>query len=348
MKALILGAGGFIGSNLIQHLLLTSEMEVLGLDSEDAKLANVRDPMGRFSFHKHDIGAGGNLLRRLTNEVDVVLDLIAYANPSLYVTQPLEVVDLNFFKNLEIVNMCIETGTRLIQFSSCEVYGMSGGSRTPFTEDGSNLTMGPVQNSRWIYACAKQLLERIIVAHGQREALNYVIIRPFNFVGPKIDYLVPAGTVGGPRVFSHFMSALLTGGPLQLVGGGLAHRSYTYIDDAVEGIRLVLENPDLTRNQILNIGSPSNGTTIRELAILMKDLFEELTGDKTHSPITSISSDAFYGTGYEDCDWRVPDIARMAALGWTLKHDLRSTFLETMKWHIEHYAPESLNRNPSR
>jgi UDP-apiose/xylose synthase len=46
--------------------------------------------------------------------------------------------------------------------------------------------MGPVKNHRWIYACAKQLLERVLHAYGLEEELNYTIIRPFNFIGPRI------------------------------------------------------------------------------------------------------------------------------------------------------------------
>jgi UDP-apiose/xylose synthase len=268
----------------------------------------------------------------------VVVDLIAYANPSIYVSRPLEVVDLNFFQNLRLVDACMRHGKRLIQFSTCEVYGRSGGRRDPFKEDETNLIMGPIRNQRWIYASAKELLERIIYAHGQEGDLDFTIIRPFNFVGPKIDYMVEAGSLGGPRVFSHFMSALIGGGPMRLVDGGDAHRSYTHISDAARAIQLVFEHPEECRNQIINIGNPANGTTIQELAHLMLELYEELTGEKPRAWVENIAGEAFYGAGYEDCDWRIPDVTKLKKLNWEPRLNLRETFKQTMAWHLDEIA----------
>ncbi len=335
MKILILGAGGFIGSNLVEHLLATTKHELVGIDADDAKLLDMKDADGRFAFYKQDVQEAAEAVDSLVAAADVAVDLIAHANPSTYVKSPLDVVELNLFDNLKVLEGCKRHRTRLMQFSSCEVYGITDGQRVPFREDTSNLVMGPVQNQRWIYACAKQLLERMIFAEGQERRLEYTIVRPFNFVGPKIDYMVEAGTKGGPRVFSHFMSALVTGGPLYLVNGGDAHRSYTYIGDAVDAIRRVIENPDRCRNEIINIGTPDNGITIRELAFLMIDLYKELTGKSPRSEIVEITGEEFYGQGYEDCDWRVPDTTKIRALGWNPRYDLRATFRRTMEWHLE-------------
>lgn len=97
-----------------------------------------------------------------------MIDLVAYANPIIYLERPLEVVELNLFDNLKIVDYCVEYQLPLIQFSTCEIYGKTGGSTAPFSEDTTDLILGPVANHRWIYSCAKQLLERIIHARGLR------------------------------------------------------------------------------------------------------------------------------------------------------------------------------------
>ena len=340
MKVLLLGVGGFIGSNLAEHLLSTSDHVVVGVDNDDEKVSDIDRHDGRFDFRLADVRDMGDDLDSLVKEVDTVVDLIAYANPSIYVRKPLEVVDLNFFQNLKLVSKCIEHQKRLIQFSTCEVYGRSGGSREPFAEDTTNLVMGPVKNQRWIYASAKELLERVIYAHGQEGDLDFTIIRPFNFVGPKIDYLVESGALGGPRVFSHFFSALISGGPLRLVDGGNAHRSYTHISDACSAIKLVLENQEACRNQIINIGNPDNGTTIRDLAYLMLSLYQDLTQREPASWVEDIAGNEFYGEGYEDCDWRIPDIRKMTALGWRPNLDLKETFKRTMEWHLDRLAEE--------
>jgi len=347
MNIFLLGAGGFIGSNLAEHLLRETDHTIVGLDTEDEKVRGIPDPHSRFTFIDCDVRDTRDLVDGLVSKADVVLDLIAYANPSIYVSRPLEVVDLNFFQNLKLVDTCMRHKKRLIQFSTCEVYGRSEGRREPFHEDETNLVMGPVKNQRWIYASAKELLERMIYAYGAEGDLDFTTIRPFNFVGPKIDYLVEAGSVGGPRVFSHFFSALVTGGPLRLVDGGSAHRSYTHIDDACNAIRLIIENPEACHNQIVNIGNPNNGTTIRELAHMMIELYEELTGEAARSSIDDISGAKFYGEGYEDCDWRIPDVGKLEALGWKPTLNLRETFRQTMQWHLEQISNQAESELPS-
>lgn len=122
-----------------------------------------------------------------------------------------------------------------------------------FSEDSTPLIMGPINEHRWIYASAKQLLERVLHAYGVEKNFNYTIIRPFNFVGPKIDYL-PSEKDGNPRVFSHFIDALLYGKPMKLVDGGKNLRGYTYIDDAIDCIVRILDNPNsVCDREIFNV-----------------------------------------------------------------------------------------------
>lgn len=338
MKIAILGAGGFIGSHIVDNLLRSSPHQVIGVDVEHDKLAEVLAPLcqcqrARWRFHREDIRTAMPLVHAIVREADVVVDLVAHANPSMYVARPIDVFELNFTQNLEIARVCMTEQKWLIQFSSAEVYGKAR-SDVPYSEHDSDSTFGPVSKQRWIYAVAKQLLERVLYAHGDAGDLTYTVIRPFNFIGPRIDYLVPAGATGGPRVFPHFMSALLTGGPIRLVDGGTARRAFLHIDDAVRAFRAVLDQPTLVRNQIYNVGNPDNEITMAQLATLMLELFEELTGEKPASVVESMSGEEFYGAGYEDGDREPPDVTRMRALGWSPEHDLRSTVRDAMLYYL--------------
>ena len=195
MKILLLGAGGFIGANLTERLVNDGKHEITALDIEREKL----DETGKsdeIRFIRFDIRRNEKELEHLTVEHDLIIDLVAMANPSLYVSNPIDVFKLNFTENLKIAEFCVKHRKRIIQFSTCEVYGITAArafgmdsSRypTPFVEDDSPLIMGPVKSHRWIYACAKQLLERVLHAYGLEEGLNYTNIRPFNFIGPRID-----------------------------------------------------------------------------------------------------------------------------------------------------------------
>lgn len=332
MRIAILGAGGFVGSHLVDHLLSRSEHVVVGLDITDEKLTGILGE--NFTFHAADIRRAPVLLNEVVREADLVVDLVAYANPSIYVTSPIEVFELNFIQNLWIAKLCMKYGKRLIQYSSAEVYGKASEGEA-YAEETTDFVHGPINKQRWIYASAKMLLERLLYAHGSEGQLEYTILRPFNFIGSRLDYLVPPGSIGGPRVFAHFMSALLSGGPMYLVDGGHAHRAFLHIADANAGFQVLLDRPEEARNQIFNIGNPNNNLTIRELAHLMRELYEELTGEMPSSRVLEISGEEFYGRGYEDSDRLPPDILRLRALGWEPTHDLRSTFGDAMAYYLE-------------
>lgn len=338
----VLGAGGFIGSHLVEHLLGLGRYTILGVDLSAEKLEGIASPA--FRFHQADIRQSPDLLDQVIREADVVVDLIAYANPSMYVTEPLEVFELNFMQNLEIAKRCMVHRKRLIQYSSAEVYG-KGTEGDAYTEDGSDGVFGPVHKQRWIYAAGKMLLERVLYAHGAAGNLECTIIRPFNFIGSRIDYLVPANAIGGPRVFPHFMSALLTSGPLRLVDGGEVRRAFLHIADANTAFQTVLEHPEETRNQIYNVGNPQNDLTIREVAHLMMELYEELTGQRPASQLVDIRGEDFYGVGYEDASRLPPDISKLRSLGWSPRHGIRSTFKDAMGYYIHQAGKSPLSVN---
>jgi UDP-apiose/xylose synthase len=347
MNVLLLGAGGFIGVNLAERLLRDGIHETVALDIQEDKISEIRDIPG-LQYHHLDISRDEAKVDALVQASDVVVDLVAVANPALYVEDPVGVYDLNFTQNLKVVEQCRRHKKHLIQFSTCEVYGITAAkamgldSRThpiPFIEDETPLIMGPVKNHRWIYACAKQLLERVLHAYGLRDDFGYSIIRPFNFIGPRIDYLPSEAGGGNPRVFSHFMNALLYGTPMKLVDGGVNFRAYTYIDDAVDCMVRIIDNKDgAARKQIFNIGTPENETTIAEFAVKMKEIFNKhfrQPGDPDPE-IISVSSEDFYGKGYEDCDRRIPNVDKARnLLGWRSKHDLDSVIYHTMKYFVD-------------
>lgn len=350
MKCLVLGGGGFIGSHLVHQLLESTDYRVTAYDLYDDKLEDDRDA-AQLRFIRGDIREDHARLERLVRETDLVVDLIAHANPSLYVSTPLEVVKLNFDENLKIAEYCVQYSKRLIQFSTCEVYGKSvvplvkeeledpeDPRYATFHEDKSHMILGSVDKHRWIYSCAKQLLERLLHAYGLRGELDYSIVRPFNFIGPQIDYL-PSEKDGNPRVFSHFLAALIHGTPMHLVNGGHQMRSYTLIDDAIDCIMRIIENPNGScSRQIFNVGNPDNELSIRDLAIQMRELYQERWWDGT-SPLpdlVSVSGEEFYGEGYDDSDRRIPDISKARRLlGWQPCYGIQETLERSMAYWLD-------------
>src|SRR5258708_37302872 len=100
---------------------------------------------------------------------------------------------------------------------------------------------GPINKPRWIYACAKQLMDRVIHAYGMKEGLAYTLFRPFNWIGSGLDNL-NASKEGSSRVITQFFGHIVRGEPIKLVDGGRQKRAFTYIDDGIDALMKVLEN----------------------------------------------------------------------------------------------------------
>ncbi|MEL6701070.1 MAG: NAD-dependent epimerase/dehydratase family protein, partial [Pseudomonadota bacterium] len=323
-------------SNLAHHLEKTGEHEVRLCDVEDKKL-KLRFENQSFDYENVDISTDGDRIDEIVADSDLVFDLAAFVHPAMFVSNPLEVVQLNFFDCLGVIKSCVKHNTRLIHFSTSEVYGKTGGSDAAFKEEETDLILGPIKNQRWIYSCAKQLLDRMIYAYGVQHGLNYTLIRPFNFCGPLMDKFSKAwDRQDNPRVFANFMSSLAYNRPLMLVDGGHNLRCFTSIDDAVLALQAIMDHPEEMNRQIVNVGNPANEIAIKDLAQMMADLYVKHFDPSASPVIESVDSQEFYGKGYEDCDRRMPDISKLRSIGWEPQDDLEGTMMKAMSYFMQH------------
>src|SRR6266581_3512887 len=118
----------------------------------------------RFRFFEGDITINREWIEYHVRKCDTVLPLVAIATPANYVKEPLKVFELDFEANLSIVRQCHKYKKRILFPSSSEVYGMCRDEE--FDPNSSELVYGPIEKQRWIYACSKQLLDRVIYAYG--------------------------------------------------------------------------------------------------------------------------------------------------------------------------------------
>jgi nucleoside-diphosphate-sugar epimerase len=178
-----------------------------------------------------------------------------------------------------------------------------------FDPYGSNLVLGPVNKSRWIYSCAKQLLDRIIWSYGLEGRLDFTLIRPFNWVGSGLDS-IHTPKEGSSRVLTQFLGNIVRGENIQLVDGGAQMRSFTYVDDAIDCLLRIIDNPGgVATGKIYNIGNPANNYSIRQLAEMMLEIARsrsEYRASAQQVKITDVSSARYYGEGYQDIQTRVP------------------------------------------
>jgi nucleoside-diphosphate-sugar epimerase len=203
-----------------------------------------------------------------------------------------------------------------------------------FDSETSNLVLGPINKQRWIYACAKQLMDRVIHAYGQQEGLDYTLFRPFNWIGSGLDSINTAKE-GSSRVITQFLGHIVRGEPIKLVDGGTQKRAFTYIDDGVSALmRMIANENGIASGKIYNVGNPSNNYSVRELAQMMLDLaltYPEYRDTARQVELIDTTAEDYYGRGYQDVQNRVPDIANTCAeLRWqptvTMEESLQRIF----------------------
>lgn len=320
---LILGVNGFIGHHLSRYLIDHSDWHVYGMDMHQERIQSLLGHE-RFHFFEGDITINQEWVRYHVKKCDVVLPLVAIATPATYVRDPLRVFELDFEANLPIVRAAVQYGKRVIFPSTSEVYGMCPDAA--FNPDTSPLVYGPIDKPRWIYACAKQLLDRVIHAYGMQHGLRYTLFRPFNWIGPGLDSINTAKE-GSSRVVTQFLGHIARGEPIQLVDGGHQRRTFTAVQDGIRALFAIIENEAAANHHIYNIGNPANNHSIRELAELMLELargIPEYAANAAKVRLVETSSAQYYGKGYQDVDNRVPDVSHAQRdLGWTPQLPMR-------------------------
>ncbi len=323
-RILILGVNGFIGHHLSNRIIHTTDWEVYGMDIQSDRVAGLLDHK-RFRFFEGDITINKQWIEYNIRKCDVILPLVAIATPATYVKEPLRVFELDFEANLPIVRSCVKHGKRLLFPSTSEVYGMCRDET--FDPYKSELVLGPINKQRWIYACSKQLMDRVIAAYGMEHGLDYTLFRPFNWIGDGLDNINTAKE-GSSRVITQFLGHIARGEPIKLVDGGAQRRTFTYIDDGVDALMKIIENENsVASGKIYNIGNPLNNHSVRELATMMIELaltYPEFHDFARRVRTLEVSSENYYGSGYQDMQHRVPAIENTRAeLGWEPKVDMK-------------------------
>jgi nucleoside-diphosphate-sugar epimerase len=324
-RILILGVNGFIGHHLTRQLLARTDWDVYGMDLQGERVERFRSEP-RFHFVEGDITINREWVEYNVRKCDVALPLVAIATPATYVREPLRVFELDFEANLPIIRHCVKYGTRIIFPSTSEVYGMSSDAK--FDPYASNLVLGPINKSRWIYSCAKQLLDRVIWAYGLEGRLDFTLVRPFNWIGAGLDS-IHTPKEGSSRVLTQFLGHIVRGENIQLVDGGAQMRSFTYVDDAMDCLLRIIDNPGgIASGKIYNIGNPANNYSIRQLAEMMLEMARsrpEYREAAQRVRITEVSSAKYYGEGYQDIQTRVPWIENTCKeLQWRPTTDMRT------------------------
>ena len=325
----IVGCGGFIGSHLLDAVLERTRWRVFGVDLDFYRLQH-RLNHERCEFLCADL-ADPAVVERIA-QFPIVLNLAAICTPSRYMGEACEVIRSNYDHPAALASACARSGAWLVHFSTSEIYGKTAVESGELVEDSTPAVFGPVTASRWSYATAKLLAERFIAG---LPGLRWTVVRPFNFVGPYMDFMPGVDGEGIPRVLANFSTATSVHDAVDFLfalfdaglGGSLGSGNET-----VPGAGVF--------SQAFNVGNPGNEVSIAELAQKMRAIFAKLRGvDVSSLPEPqAVAGEEYYGAGYDDSMRRMPSVAKAERLlGFRARIPLDTALEESLSWFVKHY-----------
>jgi UDP-glucose 4-epimerase len=312
----VTGAAGFIGSHLCTRLL-NEGLSVVGVDDFSfGSLANLETCLDNPHFQLENLDSGRRReLRTVFDGCDAIVHLAALKIPRY--GGALRTLESNVAGVTATASVALALDADLIVASTSDVYGNAP---VPLVEDGP-LVLGPPTTRRWAYAASKLYDEHIVLALAEERGLRASILRLFNVYGPN-NHL---SWWGGPVVT--FYEALLRGEMIEIHGDGQQVRTFTYVEDTVDGFVRALRTPE-ARGEVINIGA-SSPVTILELAALT----QATLGIPQPLRARFLPYESFPGR-YQDVRNRVPDISKaQKLLGFTAKVSLEEGLLRSLEWH---------------
>ncbi|MCQ2136539.1 MAG: NAD-dependent epimerase/dehydratase family protein [Bacteroidales bacterium] len=240
MKILVTGAAGFIGSNLVKCLLKEREDSVIvGIDNlndyydpalKDFRLKEIaaleQSRGGRWTFVKGDISDATLIESLFENEgFDIVVNLAAQAGVRYSITNPDAYIQSNLIGFYNILQACRNHPVKhLVYASSSSVYGSN--KKVPYSTDDK------VDNPVSLYAATKKSNELMAHAYSKLYDIPSTGLRFFTVYGP----------AGRPDMaYFGFTDKLLRGETIKIFNYGDCRRDFTYIDDIVKGVMLVMD-----------------------------------------------------------------------------------------------------------
>jgi dTDP-glucose 4,6-dehydratase len=293
---LILGGSGFIGSHLADRLLAEGHHIVCFDSMITGQRSNIEHLIEnpQFQLMERDIT---DTLWVIGADIDYVLHLASPASPKDYIKYPIETLMAGSVGTFHAVRFAQNHDAKLILASTSEVYGDP--TISPQTEDYWG-NVNPT-GERSVYDEAKRFSESVVAAYRRYYGVDSRIVRLFNTFGTRMK-------LNDGRAVPNFAAQAFRGLPLTIYGDGSQTRSFTYVDDTVDGIWRMMNHTATTHPlPLVNLGNPD------EVSILqVAEEIIELTNSRSEIVFKPLPED--------DPTRRKPDIHKARnLLGWEPK-----------------------------
>jgi len=316
MRVLITGGAGFIGSHLAEGYLQRGEEVYVIDDLSTGRRSNIEHLLDNPLFHfVNDTILNRETVLELAGICDTVVHLAAAVGVRLIIEEPLKSIHTNIAGTEIVLELANKFRKKVFIASTSEVYGRN--SRVPLSEDDARI-YGSTAVARWSYAATKAMDEFLALAYYRNKQLPVIIARFFNTIGPR-----QTGRYG--MVVPRFVGQALRNQPLTIFGDGSQTRTFTYVEDVVQGIMALIDAPAAV-GEIFNIGGDEE-ISINHLA----DRIRSMTGSS--SRLVHIPYEQAYQEGFEDMERRVPALAKIRdCVGYQNTHTLESMLSRVIEY----------------
>jgi UDP-glucose 4-epimerase len=252
MKIIVTGGAGFIGSNLVDRLIL-DDHDICIIDNESATTNTVFYKNHRAQYHRLDV-ADYTAIRPLFDGVDYVFHLAAEARIQPAINNPLLAVRTNTLGTATVLQCAREAGVKKVIYSSTSsAYGLKNA--PPLQETMPDDCLNP-------YSASKVSGEKLVEMYSSLFGMPTVTLRYFNVYGPREPDNGPYAPV-----VRLFLMQRRQGWPLTIVGDGLQRRDFTHVDDAVSANILAMTTDAVG---LFNVGTGRNHSVL-DLAKMISD-----------------------------------------------------------------------------
>lgn len=304
MRIIVAGGAGFIGSHLCEKLVKMGN-EVTIIDNLDSGLeSNISDIRDKVVFIKSDISTIESL-----PAFDIMINLASRASRMEWERFPVEVALSNAIGSNILIKQAIKNDALYIYASSSEVYGDPDIFPTAESYIGRVSTLG----TRSPYDEGKRFGESLTKAYEREYGLKNIIVRFFNTYGPRMR----AGDLYG-RVIDRFIEQSLKNEAITIYGDGTQTRSFTYIDDSVNAILMLIERGK--HGDIYNLGNDEE-TRVIDLAAMIKRICN------SDSPIEYMAKPP------DDPKRRSADVSKIRELGFKHEISLETGLTRMVQWY---------------
>jgi len=306
-RVLVTGGAGLIGSHLCERLLAAGN-DVWCVDNfstgADRNMQRMREH-SKFRVLPRDIC---DPFADDMPAIDAIFNLACPAAPVHQKFDPVRVLKTTINGAINVLELARRNNARVLQASTSEIYGDPAVQPQPEAYWGYVNPIGP----RSCYDEGKRAAEAMFFAYHRQYQTRIKVARIFNTYGPRLH-------ASDGRVVSTFIMQALDGRPITIFGTGDQARSYTYVDDTVEGLLLLMASAEDFQGPV-NIGNPDESTLL-ELAKTVV----ELTGSR--------SEIQFLPAVAEDPKQRQADISlARKVLGWQPRTALREGLARTIEY----------------